>query len=375
MSSTQKGTILIIEDEVGFRRVFQDALTDEGYNVLVAEDGESGWQLAKSQKPDLILLDLVLPKLHGLEVLRNVRADATTKDTPVIVVTVLGEREDIRKGLELGANDYMTKGSYSPSEILRKIRLELHLKRSLTGTLASGAGRTPKGSEAMKVLVIESSEEVIKDISFSLRLRWPEARVASVDGLHRIEVVEAELPDLVMMDLSLPGALDLLGEIREFSDVPLIVLAEKENEMDRVKALEMGADDYITKPFSTIDLLARVKALLRRTNGVGFKRASSPFVSGELVINFATREVFISGERRRLTPIEYNLLSYLVRNEGRVVSHHTLLEKAWGSEYINDVNFIKQYIYRLRQKLGDDADNPRMLLTERGVGYRFMRPT
>jgi len=127
MSSTPKGTILLVEDEVPFRRVFQDALTYEGYHVLVAGDGESGWQLAKSEKPDLILLDLVLPKLHGFEVLRNVRANATTKDTPVIIVTVLGEQEDIQKGLELGANDYMVKGSYSPSEILMRIRLELHL--------------------------------------------------------------------------------------------------------------------------------------------------------------------------------------------------------------------------------------------------------
>ena len=116
-----KGTILIIEDEPLFRRVYQDVLTNNSYKVLVAEDGESGWRLAKSEKPSLTLLDLNLPKLHGLEVLRNIRADVTTKDIPVIVLTVLGEQEDIRKGLDLGADDYLVKGFYSPREILTKI--------------------------------------------------------------------------------------------------------------------------------------------------------------------------------------------------------------------------------------------------------------
>lgn len=118
---SNKGTILIIEDEPLFRRVYQDVLTNNSYKVLVAEDGESGWRLAKSEKPSLTLLDLNLPKLHGLEVLRNIRADVTTKDIPVIFLTVLGEQEDIRKGLDLGADDYLVKGFYSPREILTKI--------------------------------------------------------------------------------------------------------------------------------------------------------------------------------------------------------------------------------------------------------------
>jgi len=118
---SNKATILIIEDEPLFRHVYQDVLTNNGYKVLVAEDGESGWRLVKSEKPSLTLLDLNLPKLHGLEVLRNIRADVTTKDIPVIVLTVLGEQEDIRKGLDLGADDYLVKGFYSPREILTKI--------------------------------------------------------------------------------------------------------------------------------------------------------------------------------------------------------------------------------------------------------------
>jgi len=116
-----KGTILIVEDEPMFRRVYKDVLANDGYKVLVAEDGEGGWQMAKSEKPSLILLDLNLPKLHGLEVLGNIRADGTIKDIPVIVLTVLGQQKDIQRGLDLGANDYLVKGFYSPREVSKKI--------------------------------------------------------------------------------------------------------------------------------------------------------------------------------------------------------------------------------------------------------------
>jgi len=118
---TNGRTILVIEDEPVFRLAYQDVIANNGYKVLLAEDGESGWRLVKSEKPSLTLLDLNLPRLHGLEVLRNIRADGTTKDIPVIVLTVLGEQEDIRKGLDLGADDYLVKGFYSPREILKKI--------------------------------------------------------------------------------------------------------------------------------------------------------------------------------------------------------------------------------------------------------------
>lgn len=230
----------------------------------------------------------------------------------------------------------------------------------------------------MKVLVMAENQRVVKDIFFCLQVRYPEVSVVSVaEGTKGIEMVETEWPDLVMVDSTLSDmdTLDLVAKIREFSDVPLIILYEGESEMDRARGLETGADEYVTKPFSPIELLARVKALLRRTQGLGFKAESLVSIGSELTINFTTREVFVSGKRVKLTPIEYHLLSELVRNEGRVLTHHSLLEKVWGSEYVNDISFTKRYIYRLRKKLNDDPDNPRMIHTERGVGYKFITPT
>jgi len=230
----------------------------------------------------------------------------------------------------------------------------------------------------VKVLVIENNRQVVRDISFCLQVRYPEVIVVSAaEGPKGLEMVETESPDLVMVASSLPDTdtLDLVSRIREFSDVPLIILSEAETDMDRARDLEAGADEYVTKPFSPIELLARVKALLRRTQGLGFKPERLVSIGSELTINFTTHEVFLSGNPVRLTPIEYHLLSELVRNGGRVLTHRVLLEKVWGSEYNNDCSFVKKYVYRLRSKLESDASKPQMLLTERGIGYRFITPT
>ena len=226
----------------------------------------------------------------------------------------------------------------------------------------------------MKVVVVYNNQEVVDSIRFLLQLRWPHTTVIpAAEGSKGLDLVETETPDLVILDVS--HGLDLIAQIREFSYVPLVILTDRESEMERVRALEMGADEYVTKPLSSIDFLAKVRALLRRADGAWFDKDQLPLVSGDLIINFPAREVFLSGNPLKLTPIEYNLLCHLARNEGRVLTHRALLQKAWEREDFDDVSSVKKYIYRLRQKLDDDPRNPRILVTVHGVGYKFIRPT
>jgi DNA-binding response OmpR family regulator len=228
----------------------------------------------------------------------------------------------------------------------------------------------------VKILIVEDEESLIRDIAFCLTVRYPDAIIVSAtNGLEGIEMIETEMPDLVMVASTPPdiGTLDFISKIRQFSDVPLLTFTKAVSDIDRAMVLEAGADDYIPKPFSPIELIARVKALLRRTNGLGFRQEKS-LTAGNLNINFGTRKVSLSGRQVKLTPLEYGLLVQLVRNEGRVLPHRFLLEKVWGAEYIADYTFVKKYIYRLRCKLESEPENPQMFLCERGVGYRFIKP-
>ena len=230
----------------------------------------------------------------------------------------------------------------------------------------------------MKALVIEDKEEVLEEISVCLKLSWSQVYIiVTAEGGKGIDLVEAESPDIVILDLELTDmdGFKVLREIRSFSDVPIVVLTATEVEMDKVKSLEMGADNYITRPFSPVDLMARVKAVLRRATMPELRvNYSSTFTSGNLRINFATHDVFVSGERVKLTPTEYNLLCNLARNAGKVLSHRFLLERTWGPDYTDDITHLKVWIYRLRSKLKDRQNHQPMLITQRGVGYKFIRP-
>ena len=230
----------------------------------------------------------------------------------------------------------------------------------------------------MKVLLIEESPEIVNTLSFTLRLRWPEAIVVSTDnGAEGIEMAETESPDIVILDINLPDidGFEVLKQIRLFSDVAVIILTAREAEVDKVRGLEMGADDYVTKPFSPLDLLARVRAVLRRT-GVRHSEEEDtpPFIAGDLAINFATREIFLNGNRVHLTPTEYKCLRHLVRNSGRMVTQEALRQQVWGNAEYVDPSTIKKYIYQLRTKLGDTSHPPRIILNERGIGYQFIKP-
>ena len=226
----------------------------------------------------------------------------------------------------------------------------------------------------MKLLVVDDADEVIEAVTVSFNLQWREMEViGAYDGETALGLVEQERPDLVLLDIAMPGmdGYETLRQLRAFSDVPVIMLTAKDGVLDKVKGLELGADDYVTKPFDHLELLARVKALLRRLDMPQPVSRAPSFQQGDLAVDFATREVRVAGEPVALTPIEYKLLYHLVRNAGYVLRHETLLAKVWGREYVDETDYLRVYVARLRRKLEPDPDRPRYILTERGVGYRF----
>lgn len=228
----------------------------------------------------------------------------------------------------------------------------------------------------MKILVVDDAAEVVEAVTISFGLQWRETEVIGADnGEAALDLVEQEQPDVVLLDIAMPGmdGFAVLRELRAFSDVPVIMLTARDDVLDKVKGLELGADDYVTKPFDHLELLARVKALLRRLDMPQPVSRAPSFTSGDLTMDFATHEVRRAGERVPLTATEYKLLYHLVRNEGRVIPHETLLAKVWGREYVDELDYLRVYVRRLRRKIEQDPENPRHILTERGLGYRFRK--
>ena len=230
----------------------------------------------------------------------------------------------------------------------------------------------------MKFLIVDDDKGIVEAVTIGLQFQWQDAEVHSAadgdEGWHKfIELA----PDVTLLDVNMPymNGFELMTRIREVSDAPVLMLTARGDEMSKVKGLELGADDYLTKPFSHLELFARIKAVLRRAEMPSPVSAAPQFVSGGVAVNFDSREVTVDGAAVKLTPTEYKLLYQLVRNAGRVMPFDSLLSKVWGDEYRGDMDYLKTYISRLRKKLADDPENPHYILTERSVGYRFARIT
>ncbi|MDO8567574.1 MAG: response regulator transcription factor [Dehalococcoidales bacterium] len=229
----------------------------------------------------------------------------------------------------------------------------------------------------MKVLVIEDDPGIVEVVSLCFQLRWSGATLFSAaTGARGIELVEAESPDVLILDVGLPDmdGYHVLREVRSFSDVPIIMLTVRGEDTSVAKGLELGADDYITKPFSHIELIARVQAVLRRSQGLSVSEEERPYNGGKLSVDFTRNEVFVRGKPVKLTSTERKLLYYLIRNEGRVLSHETLLAKVWGDTYMDARDLLRVHIQHIRQKLEDDTEVPNIIVTEHGMGYKFVKP-
>jgi DNA-binding response OmpR family regulator len=230
-------------------------------------------------------------------------------------------------------------------------------------------------AERRRVLVVDDEPRMIRFIRMNLEQDGFEVAEAA-DGLAALRQVRDTLPDILLLDVMMPDldGFETLRMLREISTLPVIMLTAKGEEADRVRGLELGADDYITKPFSPRELVSRIRAVLRRTEtpSPGASSKSTQRVDDRLSINFDRREVLVDGKPVKLRPTEYRLLYHLVQNAGWGVPHDQLLAKVWGYEYREETHYLRLYVNYLRQKLELDPANPKYILTERGVGYRFV---
>jgi DNA-binding response OmpR family regulator len=222
------------------------------------------------------------------------------------------------------------------------------------------------------ILVVDDEPHVIKLVKANLESSGYKV-LAAEDGQQAVETVEHELPDLVILDLMLPklDGYAACQRIREFSAVPIIMLSARSAQVDLVRGFEVGADDYLTKPFSVTELLMRVQAVLRRSKWPEEIVSRQAFQAGPIEIDFGQHRVTVHGDPVKLTPTEYRLLTYLASNANRVILHRELLRAVWGPEYGEETEYLRVYIRYLRQKLESDPSNPRYLLTQPGAGYMF----
>lgn len=230
----------------------------------------------------------------------------------------------------------------------------------------------------MKFAVIDDSQDIFDAVSLCVNLRWPQAEIVGANtGDQGLKTIEEQTPDLVILDVGLPdmSGLEVLQWIRKFSDVPVIILTARDQDVEIARFLEAGADDYIVKPFSHVELLGRIQAILRRTRGR--VQAGTPVLqAGDLLMDFDGAEVHRSGVPVSLTRTELNLLADLVRNATRVVTYESLASKVLNSADLSDsdTRLIKVHIQHLRAKLNDSAENPRYITNIYGIGYKFMLP-
>ena len=221
------------------------------------------------------------------------------------------------------------------------------------------------------ILVVDDELQILRVMRASLPVRGYEVRTAP-GGKEALDELHKQMPDLIILDLMMPemSGLEVCQRVREFSDVPIIVLSAKGEERNKVAALDAGADDYITKPFGMEELLARVRAVLRRQSASEIQ--SSIIRIGDVEIDRDERRVTIAGNEIKLTPKEFDMLKYLVSNAGKVVTHRALLQAVWGAESSEQTEYLRVFINQLRRKIEPDSGHPRYILTEPWVGYRFM---
>ena len=226
----------------------------------------------------------------------------------------------------------------------------------------------------MKILVVDDEELLVKGIRFNLQNDGYEV-ITGNSGLDALRLAQTECPDLIILDVMMPGmdGLSACSHIREFSDVPIIILTAKTEDMDKLLGFEQGADDYLTKPFNILELKARIKALLRRSLTNRQQHAGNTLTIGNITLDLSARDAYRSGALAELTAKEFDVIEFLMRNPNRVYSREALLDTIWAYEYRSDIRTVDVHIRRLREKLEEDPADPKYIMTKWGVGYYFKK--
>jgi len=226
--------------------------------------------------------------------------------------------------------------------------------------------------EKKRILVVDDDTAILRLLSTNLKARGYEV-ITATDGEEALETVQKDYIDLIILDIMMPkvDGIQVCRHIREWSDIPIIILSARGDENDKVKCLELGADDYLTKPFGIAELMARVNTAFRHRGDASVAPAQSSFTCDGLEINFAKRRVTVKGNEITLTPTEYSLLQQLAVNSDKVLTHSMLLHSVWGTEYSSEKEYLRVFVGRLRRKLEPDPKNPRYIHTIPGVGYHL----
>jgi two-component system KDP operon response regulator KdpE len=228
-------------------------------------------------------------------------------------------------------------------------------------------------NKKVKILIADDEPKIRMFLRANLDARGYEVHLAQ-DGVEAVEMAGLVLPDLIVLDVNMPrmDGIEACRRIREWADMPIIILSVRDDEKDKVDALDGGADDYVTKPFSVEELLARIRVALRRVSGAVTE--APVFTAGELEVDLSGRQVRLKGQDIKLTRTEYALLAYLVANAGKVLTHREILHSVWGPEYGDEIEYVRTFINQLRRKIEDDPSNPHFIVTEQRTGYRFAKP-
>ena len=226
----------------------------------------------------------------------------------------------------------------------------------------------------MKILVVDDEALLVKGIRFNLQNEGYEVITGS-DGLEAVRLVQEEKPDLLVLDVMMPNmdGMTACSKIREFSNIPVILLTAKADDMDKLMGFDHGADDYLTKPFNILELKARIRALLRRAGASGKKETDNTLTIGSISLDLDGRNAYRSGELADLTAKEFDVIEFLMRNPNRVYSREALLDTIWAYEYRSDIRTVDVHIRRLREKLEENPAEPKYILTKWGVGYYFRK--